>query len=111
MLFDCEKYTIQFWQDESLGRVLAIDTETSINPFTETPDLITFQVYDGESLFYVPRNKVFDFLNLHKNRTLIFANAAFDIDVIEKYTTSSMKASRARAIIRGWQRISNQMWG
>ena len=86
MLFDGEKYTIQFWQDESLGRVLAIDTETSIKPFTETPDLITFQVYDGESLFYVPRNKVFDFLNLHKNRTLIFANAAFDIDVIEKDT-------------------------
>ena len=46
MLFGGETYTIQFWQGESLGRVLAIDTETSIVPFTETPELITFQVFD-----------------------------------------------------------------
>ena len=53
MLFNGETYEIKFWQDESLGRVLAIDTETSVVPFTETPELITFQVFDGESLFYV----------------------------------------------------------
>mgnify|MGYP001307175881 CR=1 FL=1 len=91
MLFDGETYTIQFWQDEILGRVLAIDTETSIKPFTETPDLITFQVYDGESLFYVPRDKVFTFLDLHKDRILVFANASFDIDVIEKDTDFRFK--------------------
>jgi len=91
MLFNGETYTIQFWQDERLGRVLAIDTETSIKPFTETPDLITFQVYDGESLFYVPKEKVFEFLNIHKDRILVFANAAFDIDVIEKDTDFRFK--------------------
>ena len=91
MLFNGEEYTIQFWQDERLGRVLAIDTETSVRPFTETPDLITFQVYDGESLFYVPKEKVFTFLDIHRDRVFIFANASFDIDVLEKYTDFRFK--------------------
>lgn len=91
MLFNGEEYTIQFWQEERLGRVLAIDTETSVRPFTETPDLITFQVYDGESLFYVPKEKVFNFLDIHQDRIFIFANASFDIDVLEKYTDFRFK--------------------
>ena len=70
MLFNGETYEIKFWQDESLGRVLAIDTETSVVPFTETPELITFQVFDGESLFYVSKEKVFKFLNEHEDRIL-----------------------------------------
>ena len=51
MIFNGEEYTIQFWQGEELGRTLAIDTETTIAPFTETPDLVTFQVFDGENLY------------------------------------------------------------
>ena len=35
---------------------------TTIKPFTETPDLVTFQVFDGESLYYVDRSLVDDFL-------------------------------------------------
>ena len=61
MIFNGEEYTIQFWQGESLGNILAIDTETTIKPFTETPDLVTFQVFDGESLYYVDRSLVDDF--------------------------------------------------
>lgn len=86
MIFNGEEYTIQFWQGESLGNILAIDTETTIAPFTETPDLVTFQVFDGESLFYVERKDVLDFLNRHSSRTLVFANASFDIDVLRKFT-------------------------
>ena len=81
MTFNGEEYTIQFWQGESLGSILAIDTETTIAPFTETPDLITFQVFDGENLYYVDRSLVDDFLKKHVTRTLVFANAPFDIDV------------------------------
>ena len=90
MLFDGKKYTIQFWQGESLGTTLAIDTETTFTDFTETPELITFQVFDGESLFYVDRSKVHDFLNKHVTRTLVFANAPFDVDVIHKYVGSNI---------------------
>ena len=90
MLFDGKTYTIQFWQGESLGNVLAIDTETTFTDFTETPDLITFQVFDGESLFYVDRSKVHAFLNKHVTRTLVFANAPFDVDVIHKYVGNNI---------------------
>jgi len=86
MIFNGENYTIQFWQGESLGNILAIDTETTIAPFTETPDLITFQVFDGESLYYVDRSLVSDFLKKHVTRTLVFANAPFDVDVLRKFT-------------------------
>lgn len=91
MLFNGVEYKIQFWQGEELGRTLAIDTETTIKPFTETPDLITFQVFDGENLYYVDRSLVSDFLKKHVTRTLVFANAPFDIDVIEKHTGLSLK--------------------
>tara|TARA_B100000519_G_scaffold202869_1_gene222730 strand:+ start:7121 stop:8818 length:1698 start_codon:yes stop_codon:yes gene_type:complete len=91
MLFNGVEYKIQFWQGEELGRTLAIDTETTIKPFTETPDLITFQVFDGENLYYVDRGSVRDFLAKHSTRTMVFANAPFDIDVIEKHTGLSLK--------------------
>ena len=91
MYFNGEEYTIKFWQGESLGSTLAIDTETTVQPFTETPDLITFQVFDGESLYYVDRSLVDDFLKKHVTRTLVFANAPFDVDVIEKHTGNSLK--------------------
>lgn len=91
MLFNGIEYNIQFWQGQELGRTLAIDTETTIKPFTETPDLVTFQVFDGENLFYVDRCDVNKFLTQHSSRTLVFANAPFDVDVIEKHTGSSLK--------------------
>ena len=90
MLFDGKTYTIKFWQGESLGTILAIDTETTFTDFTETPELITFQVFDGESLFYVDRSKVHAFLNKHVTRTLVFANAPFDVDVIHKHVGSNI---------------------
>ena len=86
MFFNGIEYTIQFWQGEELGKTLAIDTETTITPFTETPDLVTFQVFDGENLYYVDRSLVDDFLKKHVTRTLVFANAPFDIDVLRKFT-------------------------
>ena len=86
MIFNGEEYTIQFWQGESLNSILAIDTETTIKPFTETPDLVTFQVFDGESMYYVDRSLVSDFLKKHVTRTLVFANAPFDVDVLRKFT-------------------------
>ena len=86
MVFNGVEHTIQFWQGQELGRILAIDTETTIKPFTETPDLVTFQVFDGESLYYVDRGNVDKFLTQHLSRTLVFANAPFDIDVLRKFT-------------------------
>ena len=86
MKYDGIEYDIQIWQGEELNHILAIDTETMVVPFTETPDLITFQVFDGESLFYVRSEQVEEFMVKNSHKKLVFANAPFDIDVIEKHT-------------------------
>ena len=86
MRYGSKKYKINIWQGEELNCTLAIDTETMVVPFTETPDLITFQVFDGESLFYVRSEHVEKFLAINSTKNFVFANAPFDIDVLEKHT-------------------------
>ncbi len=86
MEFNGKEYIIKVWQGEELANFLAIDTETMVVPFTETPDLITCQVFDGESLFYIERCDLDKFLQMHSEKNFIFANAPFDIDVLEKAT-------------------------
>ena len=78
-------YNVEFWDGESLGKVIAVDTETTMVPFTETPDLVTFQAFDGARLFYVRRKDVRKFLGLHGGSHLVFHNAPFDVDVICKH--------------------------
>lgn len=99
MKYDGRDYIIKIWQGEKLGSILAIDTETTYVPWTETPDLITFQVFDGESLFYVRREHVQKFLDNHSHTSFIFANASFDIDVLEKCTTWRCNAQLEKDLI------------
>lgn len=99
MKYNGREYTIKVWNGEILNNTLAIDTETMVVPFTETPDLITFQVFDGESLFYVEREKVNHFLNINSDKKFIFANAPFDIDVLEKYTDWKCNAQIEKDLI------------
>jgi DNA polymerase I-like protein with 3'-5' exonuclease and polymerase domains len=84
-----ETFEIKIWDGEFLGSLVSIDTETTIAPFTTTPDLVTFQAYSGgEDVFYVPREKVYQFLNKHSDSKLIMHNAPFDVDVIHKSVES-----------------------
>ena len=53
MEYNGKNYNIKIWQGELLNDVIAIDTETTYGPFTETPDLVTFQAFDGVSPLYV----------------------------------------------------------
>lgn len=86
MEFNDKEYSISVWSGERLGDILTVDTETTIAPFTETPDMVTFQVYGGGStVYYVPRNKVQLFLNKHYESAFIMHNAPFDVDVIHKH--------------------------
>ena len=73
------------WTYQHLGYTLACDTETTIAPFTDTPDLITFQVYNGEEALFVRREDVARFFEVHDKSIFIFHNAPFDIDVICKH--------------------------
>lgn len=78
-------FEIEIWNGEDLGPIIAADTETTMVPFTETPDLITFQAFDGTRLFYVRTNDVRKFLEQNAKSNLVFHNAPFDIDVLCKH--------------------------
>ena len=84
MQFLNKEYDIKIWNNEILSDMIAIDTETDIRSFNETPDLITFQAFDGKAIYYVERRRIDAFFVLNYKVTIIFHNASFDIDVIEK---------------------------
>lgn len=83
--FNGQIYDIKIWKGESLGPKIAIDTETTMAPFTETPDLITFQATDGTCVYYVEREDVDSFFRTNLESIFIMHHAPFDIDVICKY--------------------------
>lgn len=85
------EYQVKVWDMEFLGDEVAIDTETCITPFTETPDIVTFQAYGGGNyVYFVEKSKIALFLNKHYNSKLIAHNFPFDADVIHKATNSKM---------------------
>lgn len=85
MEFLGKKWDIKTWGEEQLGPRIAVDTETTFVPFTETPDLITLQVCDGAQVYYVPLKLSQAFFQQHSKAHFIFHNASFDIDVLCKY--------------------------
>lgn len=98
-------YEITVWSNERLGKHIAVDTETTLAPFTETPEMVTFQAFDGDRVFYVRLGDVRKFLGQHAESTLIFHNAAFDIDVICKHlAVSGMMHDQARNYFDPWIR-------
>lgn len=78
------------WNDEYLGLEIAVDTETTVVPFTETPELVTFQVFNGISAYYVSLDRVPAFFAKHPSSIFIFHNIAFDWDVIEQNCNMSL---------------------
>ena len=75
---------IKIWDGEKLGYYIALDTETEFIKFTETPELITCQAYAGQDAYFIPLNRITDFFNKHDKSTFVFANAPFDLDVLQK---------------------------
>ena len=76
---------IKSWDGQFLGEEVAIDTETTIAPFTSRDHrLITFQAYAGKGVcFFVEKKDIRSFLNKHIGSRLIFHNAPFDVGVLE----------------------------
>ena len=86
MKFGREEYTIAIWKGEHLGSLVACDTETTIVPFTRTPDLVTCQVYGGgDVVYYIPKNRITTFFIKHYDTDFIFHNAPFDMDVLQSF--------------------------
>jgi len=92
MQFDNQEYTIKIWNesDGKLGRFVAVDTETTVVPFTLTPELVTFQAYSGGSdVYYVEKADVKSFLTVHRDSFIIGQNFPFDSDVLSKFLEGS----------------------
>lgn len=81
------QYEARFWNGETLGPDIAVDTETTyVDHFYSIPELITFQAFDGKSrVYFVKRKDVERFLSQHVSSNFIFHNAPFDLDVISKW--------------------------
>ena len=92
MHFAGQNYNIKIWNMEigKLGRFVAVDTETTMVPFHMTPDIVTMQAYSGGSnVYYIQKQDISKFLELHSDSFLVFHNAPFDWDVVTKHLESS----------------------
>jgi len=91
--FIATEYKVNIWEGQELEPTygyLAVDTETHlVDEWTETPDIVTFQVFDGKTAYYLYPYQVQDFLILHKDTELVFHNFPFDCDVICKLVGDS----------------------
>lgn len=85
MEFNGKSYIVKNWSGEKISSLLAFDTETTIQPFTSTPDMVLGSAYGGgNSVYIIDKKDVGNFFEVHVGSSLIFHNAPFDIDVLEK---------------------------
>jgi DNA polymerase-1 len=90
--FNNQTYNINIWSKEDgyLGKYCAIDTETDMQPFHRTANLVTFQAYSGgTNVYYVRPEEIPNFLAIHRDSYLLAHNFAFDADVISKQIKDS----------------------
>lgn len=82
-MLDYKDFEWEIWNGDLLTGAVIVDTETDLQPFhTRNHTLIMFQAYNGEKAVLVPLEDVTFFLEMHKNSTFVFQNAAFDIQVL-----------------------------
>lgn len=73
------------WQGEELQRSeVALDCETTMIQDEEVPDLVLVAVSDGRQSFILQPEQLGPFLELHRSRSFICHNAAFDFRVVKK---------------------------
>jgi DNA polymerase I-like protein with 3'-5' exonuclease and polymerase domains len=92
MKFNNQEYNILIWSSSvgRLGKYVSIDTETDMQPFHRTANLVTFQAYSGgTNVYYVRPEEIPNFLAIHRDSYLLAHNFAFDADVISKQIKDS----------------------
>lgn len=75
---------MRIWNGEKLGLFITLDTETTVRPFTETPDLVTVQYATDKEQGYIRLKDVNNFFKVNDKSHFIFHNLAFDWDVLVK---------------------------
>lgn len=73
------------WNGEELDRnEVALDCETTMIQDEEVPDLVLVAVSDGRSSFVLKPEQLGNFLELHRSRSFVCHNTAFDFRVVKK---------------------------
>jgi len=86
MQFLGKTWELGLWSGEKIQNDIAIDTETTLITDYNIPNLITFQAtnFDSGRVFFVKKEDLPRFFNIHQGNRLVFHNAAFDLEVICK---------------------------
>jgi DNA polymerase III epsilon subunit-like protein len=86
--FQDREYEFVPWRPTSgrvFDRAFAFDCETTLiddeRPWL-TPAYVLGAAFDGKHGVFVPRNRLSEFFAAHSDTTVVFHNAAFDLDVI-----------------------------
>jgi hypothetical protein len=70
-----------------LGRLVALDTETSLAEFPEIPDLALASACDGRRNVLIHSDQLCNFIKAHADHDLVFQNCSFDYWVIHQFLT------------------------
>lgn len=83
--FRDQKYPAAVWK-ESDGDIgpTSFDTETTMMVGQEPPDYVIGSAFNGKQVFFIKRDDLKSFLQIHQNVALFMAYAPFDLDVVEK---------------------------
>jgi DNA polymerase I-like protein with 3'-5' exonuclease and polymerase domains len=94
-----QPYRWEVWAGQSLGRYIALDTETTPIVSHEPPTLAMVSISDGRQHYLLKPDQLAELLLQHlpADHHLIFHNVAFDFAVIDQYLS---RAGQADA--RGW---------
>jgi DNA polymerase I-like protein with 3'-5' exonuclease and polymerase domains len=83
--FNSVTYKMKFWNGEELGQNVAYDSETTMAPFTTTPDFIIGSAYAGRGTVYlISPAKLELFFKTHPKANILGQNLPFDFDVVKK---------------------------
>lgn len=76
---------VKFWKDEYIGKSFSADTETEkILSASHTPRIVLSTAYAMDGIGFIIKNQDLErFLDLHKDSTIAWHNASFDLNVIE----------------------------
>ena len=77
-------YPFQWKGEELEGNEVALDCETTMIQDVEVPDLVLVAVSDGRQSFILQPGQLGRFLELHRSRSFVCHNAAFDFRVVKK---------------------------
>ena len=96
------KYPYSTWYSQQLKPCFAMDTETSLIRNHQIPQLALASVSDGEQHLLIHPNDLGAFIQQHREATICFHNAAFDVWVIDRHLAGRLDV---KAI--WWEMVDN----